>query len=79
MEGEESEERVDLGVPTVWVVADDGLVRPIKVQTGLSDGLVTEIKGADLEAGTEVVVKVVREAKADFVSSFVAKVTNIKK
>jgi HlyD family secretion protein len=78
MEGEESEERVDLGVPTVWVVADDGLVRPIKVQTGLSDGLVTEIKGGDLEAGTQVVVKVVREAKADFVSSFVAKVTKIK-
>ena len=78
-EGEETEERVDLGVPTVWVVADDGFVRPVKVQAGLSDGLVTEIKGGDLDVGARVVVKVVREAKADFVSSFISKVTNIKK
>ena len=78
-ESEETEERVDLGVPTVWVVADDGFVRPVKVQAGLSDGLVTEIKGGDLDVGAQVVVKVVREAKADFVSSFISKVTNIKK
>jgi len=78
-ESEETEERVDLGVPTLWVVADDGFVRPIKVQTGLSDGLVTEIKAGVLEAGAQVVVRVVREAKADFVKSFISRVTNVKK
>jgi HlyD family secretion protein len=78
-EADETEEKVDLGVPAVWVVADDGLVRPVKVQPGLSDGLVTEITGGDLQAGAHVVVKVVREAKADFVKSFVSQLTNIKK
>ena len=79
IEGEETEDGVDLGVPAVWVIAGDGFVRPIKVQAGLSDGLVTEIQDGGLEAGTQVVVKVVREAKADFVKSFISKVTNIKK
>jgi HlyD family secretion protein len=40
---------------TLWV-EDNGFVRPIKVTTGLSDGLVTEIVGGDIEEGTAVVV-----------------------
>jgi HlyD family secretion protein len=40
---------------TLWV-EDSGFVRPIKVRTGLSDGLVTEIVGGDLEEGAAVVV-----------------------
>ena len=59
--------------PTVWVVAEDGLVRPVPVKTGLTDGMVTEITGGELEPGDAVVVNVVREAKPDFVSSFVTK------
>ena len=65
--GEESEEKVDLGSPTVWTLAEDGFVRPIKVQIGLSDGIDTEITSANLEPGATVVINVVREAKADFV------------
>jgi len=78
-EADETEAKVDLAVPAVWVVADDGFVRPVKVRAGLSDGLSTEIAGGELEAGTRVVLKVVREAKPDFVSSFISKVTNTKK
>jgi HlyD family secretion protein len=42
----------------LWVVADaeQGLVRPIAVKVGLSDGVTTEITSADLAEGTEVVV-----------------------
>ena len=36
---------VDAGTPTVWVRADDGLVRPVHVKLGLSDGMVTELTG----------------------------------
>ena len=69
---DDAEPTVDLGSPTVWVVADDGLVRPVSVKVGLSDGMVTEITGGELQAGDVVVVNVVREAKPDFVSSFIS-------
>jgi HlyD family secretion protein len=39
----------------LWV-EDGGYVRPVKVQTGLSDGLSTEIVGGDIEEGAAVVV-----------------------
>lgn len=76
-EGQEEgkEPTVSTATPTVWVVADDGLVRPVPIKVGLSDGTVTEIVHGDLDAGTEVVGGVVREAQADFVSSFISKVT----
>jgi HlyD family secretion protein len=73
--GDESEERVDLGTPTVWVVAEDGFVRPVKVGTGISDGVNTEITSGDLQPTDAVAVNTVREVKPDFVSSFILQLT----
>ncbi len=42
--------------PVVWVVDRSGLVRPLVVKTGLTNGTVTEVVGGDLTEGTEVVV-----------------------
>ncbi|MCY2994487.1 MAG: efflux RND transporter periplasmic adaptor subunit [Planctomycetota bacterium] len=76
---EDLEPRVEVDSPTVWVLADDGLVRPVDVQVDLSDGLLTDLTGEPLQPGTDVVVNVVRKAKPDFVSSFINQVTNTKK
>jgi len=67
--------RVEVATPTVWVVAADGFVRPLPVTVGVSDGMNTEITGGELKAGDQVVISVVQEAKPDFVSSFVNRVT----
>jgi HlyD family secretion protein len=40
---------------TVWV-AQGNFVRPVKVSIGLTDGTVTEVNGADLSAGMQVVI-----------------------
>lgn len=40
---------------TVWIV-NDGLVRPIKVQTGLTDGTRTEVRGEGLQAGMQIAI-----------------------
>ena len=41
----------------LWVKAPDGQhVRPLTVQVGLSDGSLTEVSGADVKEGTEVVI-----------------------
>jgi len=66
---------VEVAEPTVWVLGEDGLVRPVAIQTGLTDGMVTEVTAADLDAGATVVVGRARKAKRDFVSSFVSRVT----
>ncbi|MEX2285494.1 MAG: efflux RND transporter periplasmic adaptor subunit [Planctomycetaceae bacterium] len=71
----DAEPKVDLGSPTVWKVAEDGLVRPVPVKVGLSDGVVTEILGGELEVGDAVVTNILRKAEPDFVSSFVDPVT----
>ncbi len=71
----DSEPRVEVDQPTVWVLTEDGLTRPIAVDTGLSDGIQTEITGGDLAVGDVVVVNDVRQAKPDFVSSFIEQVT----
>jgi HlyD family secretion protein len=76
---QETEATVTLGTPTVWVPGDDGLVRPVAVQLGLSDGMVTEVTGGELEPGAEVVVNAPRKSQPDFVSSFITKVTKAKK
>ncbi len=60
--------------PTVWALADDGLVRPIPVQIGLSDGIRTEVLDASLQPGNQVVIAARRETKPDFVSGFISKV-----
>ena len=70
------EPRVDRGSPTVWVVADDGLVRPVDVKLGLSDGMTTEVTDGKLEPGDLVVTHEVRESQPDFVSSFISHVTD---
>jgi HlyD family secretion protein len=72
---EETEPKVDVRSPTVWVLAEDGLVRPVAVEVGLSDGMRTALTGGKLEAGAEVVVNAVRQATPDFVSSIISKVT----
>ena len=68
------EPTVETTTPTVWVRADDGLVRPVAVKLGISDGMVTELTGGELKVKDEVVINAVRAAKPDFVSSFVNKV-----
>ncbi len=39
----------------VWVVTDHNLVRPVRIQVGLSDGMMTEVTGGDLHEGDHVV------------------------
>jgi HlyD family secretion protein len=71
--------KVDIETPTVWVEAADGLVRPLEIQAGMSDGIMTEIEGGNLKPDTKVVVSVRRESQKDFVNSFVSRVTRKKK
>jgi HlyD family secretion protein len=49
----ESTNRQDRG--RLWVTADDGLVRPLEVTVGASDGMMTEIAGGDIKEGMLVV------------------------
>jgi len=76
--GEETEPKVDVGSPAVWQIVDDGLVRPVFVKVGLSDGIMTEITSKELKPGVELATNVIQEAKPDFVSSFISKVTDSK-
>jgi len=73
-EGEADEATVDTGTPTAWVRAEDWLVRPVPVKLGVSDSMVTELTGGDLQAKDEVVINAIRAAKPDFVSSFISKI-----
>jgi HlyD family secretion protein len=76
---EDAEPKVNVESPTVWRIAADGLLRPVAVKVGLSDGMVSEITGGELEPGDAVVVGAVRQARPDFVNSFINKVTEPKK
>ena len=76
---EATEEKVELASPAVWVVSGDGFVRPVKVQSGLSNGLVTEIIDGKIGPSEKLVVNVVRDAQPDFVSGFISKVTKVRK
>jgi HlyD family secretion protein len=69
------EPRVEVEQPTVWVLAEDGLVRPVAIKVGLTDGMTTEVTGGNLALDTAVVVNAVQRAKPDFVSGFISKVT----
>jgi HlyD family secretion protein len=62
--------------PTVWVEASDGFARPINVETGTSDGMVTELRGESLQEGDQIIVGTIRKKKMDFVSSFISKVVD---
>ncbi len=75
---DDAEPRVDLGSPTLWTVAKDGLVRPVPVKVGLSDGMVTEVLSGNIAPGDVVVAGVERKAEPDFVTSFVSRVTGNK-
>ena len=72
---DDEEPTIKVNAPTVWVVGADGLVRPIEVVVGVSDGMVTEILNGDIKPGDEVVTNIIRKGERDFVSSFVNKVT----
>lgn len=62
---------------TLWVEAAEGLVRPVAVRTGLSNGLLTELVEADLERGTKVVVgQLQQKDDVGFTSAFVPKRKN---
>jgi HlyD family secretion protein len=76
---DDNEPKVDLGSPTVWMLARDGLVRPVRVAVGLSDGMVTDVPGGEVKPGDSLVVGVVRDDEPDFVKSFISKVTDTKK
>ena len=76
---DDDEPTVDVAGPNVWVLADDGLVRPVSVEIGLTDGIQTELTRGELQPDDEVVVNVQRKAKPDFVSSFISKITKRKK
>jgi HlyD family secretion protein len=52
-EGDKEHHRKNTGM--VWV-EDNGFVRPVKVQTGLNDGVNTEIVSGDVKPGTALVV-----------------------
>jgi len=43
-------------VPTVWVLQKNGQPKSVRIQTGLTDGLFTEVTGGDLAEGAEVVL-----------------------
>ena len=70
---EDADPKVDPGTPTLWVVADDGFVRPVPVQLGATDGMMTEIVDGGISPGDAVVIGAVRKAEPDFVSSFVSR------
>jgi len=72
---EDATPKVETGKPTLWTVDDDGLVKPVAVRAGLSDGMVTEIVDGDIKPGDAIVVNILREAQPDFVSGFISKVT----
>ena len=40
----------------LWVEANGGLVRPVEVAVGVSDGTMTEISGSDVKEGMQVIV-----------------------
>ena len=45
---------------TLWVKDATGLLKPITVRVGVSDGLMTEVSGDDLKDGTEIVTGEIR-------------------
>lgn len=68
---QDTELKVDLNTPVLWIVADDGLVRPVPVEAGLTDDNVTEIISGEIEPGDTVVINALKPRRADFVSTFI--------
>ncbi len=49
--------------PTVWV-DEDGFARPVKIETGLTDGTQVEVVGGDLKEGAQVIIGEIRHDEA---------------
>jgi len=41
---------------TLWVVGPDGMPKALRVRIGVTDGATTEVAGADLSVGLEVIM-----------------------
>jgi HlyD family secretion protein len=50
--------------PTVWI-DEDGFARPLKIETGLTDGTQVEVVAGDLKEGAQVIVGEVRHDEAN--------------
>ena len=50
--------------PTVWV-DEGGFARPVRIETGLTDGTQVEVVAGDLKEGAEVIVGEVRHEEAN--------------
>ena len=59
--------------PTVWVEAEDGLVRPVKIEIGLANLVASEVIGGDLTPGDKVVIGTEQKASKNIVSAFMPK------
>jgi len=64
---------VDVEKPTVWVKAADGLVRPVVVEIGLSDLVVSEMTAGELDPGTDVVIGTEHREVKSIVTAFMPK------
>ena len=42
--------------PTVWLLQKNGALKSVRIQTGLTDGALTEVTGGDLKEGMQVVI-----------------------
>ncbi len=69
---------VSVTKPTLWVEDSPGLVRPIAIRAGISDGVMMEVANEELQSGTNVVMGIIPKKKQDFVSSFISRVTKPK-
>ena len=54
----------DASSGVIWILDDKGTPAPVHVRTGLSDGRVTQVEGANLVAGRQLVIGVVDGAAA---------------
>jgi len=57
---EEAEDAGDKNGKQVWVLRDNILV-PLTITTGLTDGIMTEVTGGDIKAGTQVITGIESE------------------
>jgi HlyD family secretion protein len=62
---------------TVWMKSEDGLIHPLRIQVGLSDGMMTEVLKGALKPGDAVVIGTIQKTESDFVSSFLSQVMEI--
>jgi HlyD family secretion protein len=71
------EPKVSHATLTVWMKSEDGLIHPLSIQVGLSDGMMTEVLKGALKPGDAVVIGTIQKTESDFVSSFLSQVMEI--